>query len=134
VNIFEQMTAARSAPAKATPIGRSGWATVRWLPVVILISSAVFKSLSARTILASEGLLSSPIQLYFVIGFEIGCALFFLLSKPNYSWLASVLTFTVFGLVSAYAVSTAQSCHCFGPSISPKIMVLREMKCASQVK
>ena len=100
---------------------------MRWLPVILLITAAAFKVETATRILASEGLLSSPIRLYGVIGFEIGCSLFLVLANSYYSWLASVLTFTIFGLASGYALSTSQSCHCFGPSISTKVILLGDL-------
>jgi len=96
------------------------WKSLSLIVSTILLLAAGVKAVSFTLITAAEGPLSAPLVLYSVIAFEAGLAIYLLLGDRYLSWLLTLITFCVFGLVSGYSIWSGRDCNCFAELLEPR--------------
>lgn len=97
------------------------WNTLRWIVATVLFVAAGFKVANVTQILAAEGLLSHRTLLYLTIGLEVMLSVFVVTAASRWAWLATVSTFSIFAVISAYALFSGTDCNCFGTLIGPQV-------------
>ena len=93
------------------------WKLLRLMVATILFGAGMAKAVNLTELVAANQLLGSLSLLLLVIGTETGIAVLVLRTSGPQSWVAVTLTFTIFGLVSGYALVTNSNCHCFGDQL-----------------
>lgn len=110
-----------TTPSEGT---RPGWNQFRWVVAAVLFTAAVSKIVNMPQILAGGGLLGTMPRLLSAAAFEAAAATCLIVGNRFWSWLLTLLTFTVFILSAFFAVATHQSCDCFGKRLEPESMVV----------
>jgi len=112
--------------AERTPRNRQGfsWQQLRLAVAVLLLAAAATKVVNTAHILAGGGLLGTVPRLLFVIAFEATAAVWLVIGNLYWSWILTLVTFSVFVASTSYAILTGQSCNCFGDRLSPQVMLM----------
>ena len=100
-----------------------GWQQLRFAVAAVLFAAAVSKIINSPQILAGGGLLGTTPRLLFVIAFEATAATWLVIGSLFWSWILTLVTFSVFVASTGYAVFTGQSCNCFGGQFSPQAVM-----------
>lgn len=103
------------------------WNTLRWVVATILFVAAGFKVANVTEILATEGLLSNRALLYLTVGLEATLSVFVVTARARWAWLATVASFSIFAVISAYALFSDTDCNCFGTLIGPQVTLLLDV-------
>lgn len=89
-----------------------------------MFTAAVTKGVNMPLILAGDGLLGTLPRLLFVIAFESAAATYLVIGSLWWSWLLTLVTFTIFVISSLYAMATDRSCSCFGEWLDVETVVV----------
>ncbi len=91
---------------------------------ILLLATAMMKHLDAALILASGGLLASPLRLSLVVAFEVMAAVTIALAPARIAHAFSLLVFSLFACISAWAWWTQTDCGCFGMAMPQSMPLL----------
>lgn len=101
-----------------------GWESFRFAVAALLMAAAVTKVFNMGQILTGGGLLGTMPRLVAVIAFEAAAAAYLIVGDRFLSWLLTLVTFATFATSTVYAITTNQSCDCFGEQLNPEAMII----------
>lgn len=92
------------------------WLSVRGALVLLLLTTAGIKILTAGDLLRAGGMLSTPAVIGAAVGFEIFSATVIGVGRAGFAYKFAVAIFSILLFVSGMALWTGQECNCFGPN------------------
>lgn len=99
------------------------WKLFRLPVALLLLLTAISKTVNAVSITESDGLLSVTLLLLTAILVETFVAIYLIVGSPVYSWRASIILFCTFVGALGYALATGRSCNCISQAISTRSML-----------